>query len=112
MTNYLDLDSVASEAEFVLKLNGREHKLKVATVNTFVQNMKDLEGLSMNATAGEELEVAVKIVQRAFPTIPEDELRELSVLQVKAISDYAMQANGEKTEGVKQDEVGNELKES
>lgn len=112
MTNYLDLDAVASEADFVLKLNGKEHKLKVATVNTFVANMKDLEALSLNATAAQELEVAVTIVKRAFPSIPEEELRELSVLQVKAIADYAMGANGEKTEAVKEDAEGNEPKES
>lgn len=104
---YLDLDAVSSNAEFVLKLNGKEHKLKVATVDTFIQNMQELEGMSMNASAAEELKVAINIVKRAFPTIPVEELTSLTVLQVKAISDYAMQANGEKTEVTKETPEGN-----
>ncbi|WLR91002.1 hypothetical protein [Shinella zoogloeoides] len=104
---YLDLDAVASNAEFTLKLNGKEHTLKVATVETFIQNMQDLEGLSMNASAADELKVAVAIVKRAFPTIPEKELRELNILQVKAIADFAQTANGEKVEKVSEDNEGN-----
>lgn len=105
--NYLDLDAVAGEADFVLKLKGKEHKLKVATVETFIQNMQDLEGLSMSASAADELKVAVAIVKRAFPTIPEDELKELNILQVKAIADFAQSANGEKVEKISEDAEGN-----
>lgn len=104
---YLDLDAVAGNAEFTLKLKGKEHKLKVATVETFIQNMQDLEGLSMTASAAEELKVALAIVKRAFPTIPEKDLNDLTVLQVKAIADYAQSANGEQVEKVSEDAQGN-----
>lgn len=104
---YLDLDAVASKAEFTLKLNGKEHDLKVATVETFIANMRDLESLSMNASAADEMKVALAIVKRAFPTISENELNELNILQVKAIADFAQSANGEKTEVTKEDDSGN-----
>ncbi|WP_456868330.1 hypothetical protein [Galbibacter sp. BG1] len=106
--NYLDLDAVAPEAEFTLKLNGKKHALKVATVETFIQNMQDLESLSINANAAEELKVALAIVKRAFPTIPDEDLNNLTVLQVKAIADYAMQANGEKVEKIEEGAEGKE----
>lgn len=104
--NYLDLDAVAGNAEFVLKLKGKEHSLQVATVETFIANMQDLESLSMNASAADELKVALAIVKRAFPTIPEADLKGLTVLQVKAIADFAQTANGEKVE--KTDETADE----
>jgi len=104
---YLDLDAVAAKSEFVIKLNGKEHSLKVASVETFLQNMKDLEGLAMNATVADEMRVAMNVVKRAFPTIPAKELDELTIIQIKAIADFAMTANGEKVETVEEDAEGN-----
>lgn len=104
MTKFLDLDSVTPEAEFVLKLNGKDHPLKTATVRTFVDNMKDIESLALDATVVQEIEISVKIIKRAFPTITDEELDELTLDQVKAISEYALGANGEKVEAQAGDE--------
>ena len=98
MAKLLDLDAVAAESEFVIKLNGTEHKLKPATVETFVANMKELEKLGVSASVAEELEVTIGIILRAFPTVTEAEVRALTMQQIKAISDFARTANGEKTE--------------
>lgn len=112
MTKFLDLDAVAKEAEFVVKLNGNNHSLKLATVETFVTNMKEIEKLGMAPSAEAEFEAVVGIVMRSFPTIPENEIRALNVLQIKALSDFAMTANGEKTEVSKESTEGNEQRAS
>ncbi|MER9176313.1 hypothetical protein NKH72_22295 [Mesorhizobium sp. M0955] len=100
MTKFLDLDAVTAKAEFTVKLNGKEHSLKIASVETFIQNQKELEKLSLAATATEELEVVIGIIKRAFPTMPESEVRGLNLIQLEAIKDFALGANGEKVEKV------------
>ncbi|RWI35426.1 hypothetical protein [Mesorhizobium sp.] len=100
MTKFLDLDAVTAKAEFTVKLNGTEHKLKIASVETFIQNQKEIEKLSLAATAAEELEVVIGIIKRAFPTMPEKEIRGLNLIQLEAIKDFALSANGEKVEKV------------
>jgi hypothetical protein len=98
MTKFLDLDAVTKEAEFSVKLNGKDHALKIASVSTFIHNQREMEKLSLAATAAEELEVVLGIISRAFPTMPMEEIRELNLIQLQAIKDFAMSANGEKVE--------------
>lgn len=96
--NYLDLDSVQPESNFVLKLNGREHKLRETTIADFIENTKAVEKLGLNTSAVEEMELTIGMIRRSFPTLPEDELRSLTFTQLQAIVDYARQANGEVVE--------------
>jgi hypothetical protein len=94
-TKFLDLDAVSSDAEFSLKLNGKEHALSEPSVDTFITNMRELETLSLNASPREEIEMSIRMIQRSFPTIPETELRALKLTQLKAIGDFARQASGQ-----------------
>lgn len=96
-TTFIDLDEVVAETEMTLKLNGKEHKMRQTDVETFVQNLKDLDKLGLNATMVEEVETTVAIVQRAFPTITPAELRKLTLPQLKKISDAARGVSGEIT---------------
>lgn len=98
MTKYLDLDAVQASVEFTLKLNGKEHPLVEADINTFIANSKDIEKLGVAASTVEEIELTVVMIQRAFPTISEEELRKLKLSQLKAINDFALEANSEKAE--------------
>lgn len=100
MTKFLDLDAVTADAEFTVKLKGKEHALKIASVATFIENQKAIESLSLSATQEEELEVVIGIIKRAFPTMPEEDIRGLNLVQLQAIKEFAMGANGEKAEKV------------
>lgn len=97
MTTFIDLDEVVPETEMVLKLKGKEHKLVPTSVDTFVTNLKALEGLGLNASMVDEIETTISIVKRAFPTIPEPDLRALTLPQLKKISDAARGVSGEIT---------------
>lgn len=98
MTNFLNLDEVKPTIEFSFQLNGKRHELVPATVETFIANMNDLKSLGVNADPIDELQVMLKMIGRAFPTITEKELKKLTLDQAKAISEYARRANGEVVE--------------
>lgn len=97
-TKFLDLDAVASNVDFSLKLNGKAHKLVEPSVDTFINNLKDVQSLSLSASPIEELEMSIKMILRSFPSIPEQELRDLRLTQIQAISDFARTAGGEAVE--------------
>lgn len=103
---FLDLDAVHSDVEFTIKLKGKEHKLREATVEDFIVNAKAIENLTMNASPTKELEITMQMVKRSFPTVSDEDLNGLTFSQLKAIADYAREANGEVAE--KQDEAESE----
>lgn len=106
-TKYLDLDAIAEETKFVLKLNGKEHPLRVATVATFTENMKDLQSLALNADLTEEVRIIVGVVKRSFPTMSDEEIGGLMLPQLHAIAKFGLDANGQNVEAEKKDEEGN-----
>lgn len=99
-TKLLDLDSISSNVDFALKLNGKEHKLVEPSVETFINNLKDVQSLALQADPAEELELSIKMIRRSFPTIPEKELRGLKLSQINAIADFARSSSGQVVEEV------------
>lgn len=97
-TKYLDLDAVSSDIEFTIKLDGKDHVLKEATVESFLSNVKSLEKLSLNASPAEELELTLKMILKSFPTITDAQLRALTFTKLQKIREFAMTAGGEETE--------------
>lgn len=101
MTKYVNIDELVSPPPFGVVINGVKHDLKPATVKTFVENMKDIEALQFNSSVSTEIETSLRIIRRAFPTVPEELLMELEVEQLRAITNAALGINGEKV-GVEQ----------
>lgn len=97
-TKFLDLDAVKPETGFTLKLNGAKHDLVETDIETFIENSKDIERLGVTSSSTEELQLTIRMIKRAFPTILESELMKLKLSQLKAINDFALTANGEKAE--------------
>lgn len=75
MTKVINIDALQEEAPFVLVIDGKEHPMKIASVQDFVENMKLIEALGTNASFVDELEVSIKVIARAFPSLTEDEIR-------------------------------------
>ena len=93
---YLDLDSVDSGLEVVVKLDGVEHKLQQVTVEDFIANTKLLQNMKAEASLEEEVEVVITMLLRAFPTMNREQLRKLSMAKLNAILDFAQKHNGSK----------------
>lgn len=107
VTNFLDLDAIAEQEQFSFKLNGKVHMLKVATVATFAENMKEIQSASLDASLDEEVTLIVKIVKRAFPTMVDEEIQNLTLPQLKRIANFALQANSQVGETETRDAAGN-----
>lgn len=97
---YLDLDAVAPNVEFTIKIGGEVHKVKESSVEDFIANARAIEKLAMNASPIDEIELILEIITRALPTCPPETLRKMTLGQLLGIRDFVMTANGEKAEEV------------
>jgi len=75
--------------------DGTKHSMITASVETFIENMTEIEKLGINASPVKELEVIVGIVARAFPTLSEKEIRSWPIDVIQQLSDTARGVNGE-----------------
>ena len=75
--------------------DGVRHALVSATVDTYIQNMRDIEALPLKASPVDEMLLAVKLIGRAFPTLTEEAIRGWSVDLIYKISAIARGAGGE-----------------
>lgn len=75
MTQVVNFDALQDEPPFILEIGGKSHPMKIASIQDFVENMRLIETLGANSSFLDELEVSVKVIARAFPTLTEDEIR-------------------------------------
>lgn len=95
MTKIINLDELKREPLVSIIVDGKRHDMHEATVSTFIENLTALEGLSMNASPIEEIEVVVGIVLRAFPTLTDKQVRSWSLDVIRHLSEVARGVNGE-----------------
>lgn len=96
MTKVINLADLAKEPEVVIVTTDNvRHAMKPATVQSFIDNVKLVESLGTNASVVEEMEVMIKIITGAFPTISEAEVRSWPLENLQSISDMARGQNGE-----------------
>ena len=93
---YLDLDAV-KQAEVVVKLNGKSHKLKPVSVSDFVENTKLIASLGPNADLETEMATIIKMLLRSFPTMVETDLTNLSFDQLNKLLEFAKEFGGQKS---------------
>jgi hypothetical protein len=82
MTKVINIDALREEAPFVLVIGGVKHEMKIASVDDFIENMGLIEGLGTNPSFKDELEVSIKVIARAFPTLTEKEIRSWQVATI------------------------------
>lgn len=93
---YLDLDAVAADRnEIVLKLNGKEHTMKHATVRDFVENTKSINTIGAAGDLEAETASVIGIIKKGFPDISEEDLWDLGLDQLNAIMEFLRENNGE-----------------
>lgn len=95
MTKVISIESFVKAPPVILTVGGKKHPMVPATVETFLTNMKELEDLALDASPSKELEVTVRVIQRAFPTLTEKQIKQWSLEQIQGIADMARGASGE-----------------
>lgn len=95
MTKIINFDQLAKEPIVTLVIDGQKHDMVEATVETFIENMKAVQSLGLNADPVAEIEVGIGIITRAFPTLTEKQIRSWTLSQIQSLSELARGANGE-----------------
>ena len=74
MTKILNIDELITEAPMVIVIEGVEHPMKTATLEDFLQNMKDLEAMAAAPSVVAETEITVKMIARSIPSLSEADI--------------------------------------
>jgi hypothetical protein len=94
--NYLDLDLVKPDVDFVFKYKGKEHSLKQATVADFIQNTKKLQKMDIKPGDVEaEYDALIEMICRSFPTFTPDDAKTMTLSQLNALLERAFALNGQ-----------------
>lgn len=95
MTEIINLDDIAEAPKLRIVVDGETHEMVEPTVNTFIENMKDIEGLKVGGSVSDELEVAIRIILRSFPTLKAEELRKWRMSRIEQLSMIARGESGQ-----------------
>lgn len=90
MTKILNLDDIEQSEDKSVVLAGQTHVFRPFTVAEFIAQLKEIEAIEKTGemTVADYAEFSIKTVKRAFPTIPEEQLRDLSINKLKALTDF------------------------
>lgn len=92
----LNIDALVSErVNPAIVINGKRHELKPASLQNFIDTMNEIEALGTEPSLLKEIEVTVKIVKRAFPTMTEEEVGNLPFDMLSQIANFARGAGEE-----------------
>lgn len=95
-TKVINLAALSKEPTVVIVTeDGERHEMKRATVGSFIDNIKIIESLGVNASTEEEMNVMIQIITRAFPTISEQMVKDWPLEHLQSISEMARGQNSE-----------------
>ncbi|SCW95658.1 hypothetical protein [Ancylobacter rudongensis] len=98
MTKIINLDAFVKPSPVTLDIDGVKHPMATATLDTFFANAKDLEDLKLDGGPVKELQVMIRMINRAFPSLTEAQIRSWSLEQLNGIAEIARTASGEVVE--------------
>lgn len=85
MTKIINIDALQEEPPFTLEIGTEKHPMKVFSVEDFLTNMKEIEKLGTNPKFSDELELSIRIIGRAFPSLGEDRVRQFQVSTIEKL---------------------------
>nr|WP_042670043.1 hypothetical protein [Methylobacterium sp. B34] len=95
-TKIIDLDAVDQFPDIVAKLGGKRHKLVPVSVEDFIANTKLLQTLGKDGDIDAEVSGLIQIILRAFPSMTEDMLRKLPLVNLNKLMGIAQDNDGTK----------------
>lgn len=90
-TRYLNLDEVKPEVAKVLTLKGVSHEMVDLSVGAMVDNLRLAEKLegSKDISMAEQIELMIKLIANVFPSVPSNQLNELTFEQLAKVMEFA-----------------------
>lgn len=100
MTKILNLDDIQQPEDKNVVLKGATHTFQPFTVGEFVAQLKEIEEIEAKGqlSPADYAEFSIKTVKRAFPTIPEQDLRELPIFKLKALTEFVKDVASDEVE--------------
>ena len=90
----LDLDAVVQES-LIIRLKGKDHELKHATLEDFLANAKDLEKLGRAPNLDEEMQTTISMLKRALPSLSIEDINGLKMAELNALVKFVHAANSQ-----------------
>lgn len=95
-TKVINIASLRKPAAVVIETeDGVKHEMKTATVGTFLENLKDIEELGLDASPIKEAEMTIRAINRAFPTITREQIEAWDLDVIKQLYELIIGVNGE-----------------
>ena len=99
MTKVLNLDDLETTIERELIIGGVTHKMKPFTVEAFINQMKEIEQIGDKEPTGSEMyATSVKMIQRAFPTLTDDVIKNMTTFQIDAVYNFLKERSDDEVE--------------
>ena len=87
MAKLLNLNELAQEIREV-KIGDKVHRVREMTVDAFIKTTQVAEALGDEASIAKQMQAVVEMIQLAIPTLTIEEITELSVDQLHALSTF------------------------
>ena len=94
---YLDLDALQAEVTMVVKLGGKDHQLKSASVSDFIANTKRLQAMSPAMNFEQEFDALAEMILRSFPSMDRKTLEDMTLIQLNHLLSHAFALNGQES---------------
>jgi hypothetical protein len=96
MTKVINIASLRKPAAVVIETeDGKKHDMVPATVGTFIENLKEIEELGLDASPIKEAEMTLRAIQRAFPTLERSEIDKWTLDVIQSLYEMILTVNGE-----------------
>lgn len=95
MTKIVNLDALATAPKLTILVDGVKHDMVEPTVQSFIDNMTEIEAMGMNPSPLNEMKLGVKIIQRAFPTISEEAMSKWTLERLNMLVNIARSGGAE-----------------
>lgn len=99
MTKVLNVDDLEGSIDKVITIKGVDYAMKPFSVEDFLNQMRELNALGEKGVDGAEMfEMSLRMIERAFPTLPKGTLQTLNTFQVDAIYNFLKATSEEEVE--------------
>lgn len=109
MTEVFNIDELATKPRLTIVVGGVRHEMKPMTVQTFIDNVTDFDKARTKTETSpvEDVEMAVRIVARSFPSLAEAEIRALDFGQLAKLRDLIYSTGNPDAENDQKEQEGN-----
>lgn len=96
MTKVINIAALRKPAAVVIEdEDGKKHEMVPASVSSFLENLKEIEALGVNASPIQEAELILGVVKRSFPSLTSEQIESWPIDIVRNVYVSIIMANGE-----------------